>query len=118
MSAINWDRGEWTPTWFRGMLPMPWGFEETVARLITLSGQDPTKETDGYKVSVQFVGRFKGNSFSLYDYKEDRAIHIGGTDALAVGKLADELIKALEDVQPTGYIAKEYYDIAGRHSWP
>lgn len=103
-------------TYLRGYLESPFSFEETVARLITLSGQDPT--ADGYKVSVEFVGMFGGQPFTLYDYKEDRKIHIGGNDKLDVEGLAQELLVKLSSVEPTPYRVKEYYDQEQGHGFP
>ena len=91
--------------------PLPFSFEETVARLITLSGQAPeTMNTDAYKVSVEFTGTFNGHTFTLYDYKGDRALHIGGRDGLPVKALILWLTEALQGVQPTDYTATEHYD--------
>ena len=110
---INWTNCGASGTYLVGMLTpcngrMP--FQETVARLITLSGQDPTTQTDEYKTSVEFNGSYNGAMFTLYDYKGDREIHIGGTDALDVAGLRAELDAQLLDAEPTNYVATERYD--------
>jgi hypothetical protein len=64
-SQINWTIPRFQPSSFRAMLDSPWSFEETVARLITLSRQNPTKSTDQYKVSVEFQGTYRGALFTL-----------------------------------------------------
>ena len=112
------DAASFYATYLRGYLDSPFSFEETVARLITLSGQDPTADTDQYKVSVEFVGLFNGHKFSLYDYKEDREIHIGGNDELDVEGLTKALLSGLATVEPTPYQANEYYDQELGHGWP
>lgn len=93
-------------------------FEETIARLRTLSGQDPTKIADGYKTSVEFGGTFGDEPFFLYDYKADREIHIGGSDRLDVAGLHAALVDALRTAVPTPYEAREAYDGNRTHGWP
>lgn len=95
-----------------------WSFEETVARLTTLSGQNPSEAFDGDgKVTVEFVGTFDGAVFTLYDYYADRRIHIGGhgdgwgTPAVNVAALAAALDDALAPVPRAPYTADG-------HSWP
>lgn len=95
----------------RGYLDTPWSFEETVARLAALSDQEPALATVDGKVSVQFHGTFHGCTFSLYDYKQDYRLHIGGTDALDTVALAAALRAALETVRPRSYDAL-------LHAWP
>jgi hypothetical protein len=102
--------------WLRGYFCSPWRFTETVARLIAASGQ-PAKSMDEYKTSVNFRGAFKGSYFSLYDYKEDREIHIGGDNTLDVEGLQAALIEALAAVAPVTYEAQEYYDRKRSHSF-
>jgi hypothetical protein len=104
-------------TSFRSYYDSPWTFEETVARLLTLSGQ-PAKSLDEYKTSVEFRGTFKGQVFTLYDYKEDRAFHVGGTEALDVVGLAIVLTGYLKDSPPSPYAAREYYNDKTGHGWP
>ena len=93
---ISWSDPGFSESHFRACYESPWSFEETVARIATASGQ-PVKSDDRYKTSVNFVGVFAGQRFTLYDYKEDRTIHIGGSNALDV--------------------AKEYYDEKKGHGW-
>jgi len=95
-------------------------FEETVAKLITLSGQDPTERSDGYKTSVEFVGTYKGEAFTLYDYKGDHRLHIGGRGDLNLRAFILTLQDELKNVVPTPYTAKQYYDeVRGKiHSYP
>lgn len=93
-----------------------WSFEETVARLITASGQE-IESPDEYKCSFQFSGFFNGKVFTLYDYKEDRTIHIGGNDPLILLTIQEHITFALLAVEPSFYIAKEYYDQKIGHSY-
>lgn len=105
-------------TWTREGVAWPWSFEETVARLIALSGQDPTLRTDEYKVSVEFVGRLGGDVFTLYDYKGDGAIHVGGA-SVSARALAEALLPLLRAVDPIPYRARMHYDgVRGQiHGW-
>lgn len=100
----------------RGYYESPWSFEETVARLITASGQSG-KSRDGDKTSIQFDGIFNGLPFDLYDYKEDRAIHVGSSREFPVHELTVELTAMLAAVEPTPYSAQEFYDEKKGHSW-
>lgn len=112
---------DWKPTAFvssslQGYYHSPWTFEETVARIAAASGQ-PVKSFDEYKSSVDFVGTFCGQRFTMYDYKEDREIHIGGNPGLDVASLSTALTQALSVVEPVAYKAKEYYDEKRGHSY-
>lgn len=95
-------------------------FEELVAKLATLTGQDPAALADGYKTSVEFVGTFRGAVFTLYDWKGERGgLHIGGHPEFPVEECQRTLRAALAVVEPTPYRASADYDgglIA--HSWP
>ena len=114
--TINWTDPGFSESHLRGYYESPWSFEETVARLVTASGQ-PINSFDEYKSSVNFVGTFEGQRFTLYDYKEDRAIHIGGNDELDISNLVVALTDALNLVEPTPYKAKEYYADQRGHEW-
>jgi len=111
-TQINWNAGRnVNGTSLRGYFrPDDFRFEEIVARLITLSGQDPTQASDGYKTSVEFSGTYGGRVFTLYDYKGDDTVHIGGQDGLDVGALVIALAQALRTVEPTSYSAVRHYD--------
>jgi hypothetical protein len=117
MGDLKWKGVETSGTYFRDYLHSPYSFEETVARLVTLSEQ-PIESPDGEKVSVEFTGTFKGQVFTLYDYKEDREMHIGGHSHLAVEGLDLVLQQELASTHPTPYTAKEYYDTQEGHQWP
>lgn len=117
--GINWGDGDINGTSLVGYLDnLPWSFEESVARLKSYSGQDPTEATDGYKVSVEFYGTFNGEPFSIYDYKCDKELHIGGR-GVNVGQLKEMLRYALDNCDPEPYVAKMYYDegFGTQHSW-
>jgi hypothetical protein len=119
MDMIMWDaHASINGTSLRGYLRTPWSFEETVARLVTLSGQDPTARTDGYKVSVEFTGLFGGDVFTLYDYKGGGCLHVGGR-SLDVKALETELVSLLRTVEPTPYSATINYDesAGATHGW-
>jgi hypothetical protein len=115
--SISWTIGPFESSWLRAYYESPWSFEETVARLITASGQ-PARSDDDYKTSVSFEGTYYGRRFTLYDYKESRNIHIGGNNELNVTGLVAALNRELAAVEPTPYEAKEYYDERISHSFP
>lgn len=119
---INWntDNLSINGTSLQGYLDnVPWSFEETVARLLTLTNQPAQEQGDQEKVSVEFLGTYKGKVFTLYDYKEDFQIHIGGKSDLDVEGLREELLRQLETVEPTPYRARMWYgdSDAGHHEW-
>lgn len=119
MNTIIWSDGARGGTSLQGYLDnLPWSFEESVARLKTLSGQDPTAASDKYKTSVEFGGTFNGRPFTLYDYKEGRQLHIGGTSKNYIPALKQHLLEQLKTVAPTPYTATEYYDDRCTHRWP
>lgn len=113
---IDWSEPTFTESSLQGYYLSPWSFEETVARLITASGK-PAESDDQHKTLVCFEGSFDGQRFTLYDYKEDRRLHIGGSAELDWRELSEELTKELKKVEPTPYTAKEFYDQKGEHSW-
>ena len=121
MSNLTWDAtAPRAGTFFRDMLPSPYSFTETVARLKAASGQDPTALSDQYKVAVEFAGTYRGEPFTLYDYKCSEDIHIGGTQNLNVGLLVLELLKILDDTAPVPFRAPQYYegDDLPDYVWP
>jgi hypothetical protein len=119
-TKLTWTTESLEGTSLRGYLDnTPYRFEELVARLRGASSQDPTTHTDGYKTSVEFVGAFNGQPFSLYDYKGDMTVHIGGTDRLNVEALKAALLDAVNAAEPVAYEATLHYDeLRGRqHSY-
>lgn len=82
-----------------------WLFEELVARLITASGQDAVAAADGHKTSVEFSGTYCGHVFTLYDYKRDDELNIGGRLGLDVAGLVAELAWVVSIAHPTSYHA-------------
>lgn len=115
---ITWGGANIGGTSLRGYFESDYSFEETVARLITLSRQNAAEAGDGYKVSVAFSGTFDGWVFTLYDWKGGRQLHIGGTARLDVDRLSAELRRLLRTVQPTDYEATSNYDdVPTTHGW-
>lgn len=118
--TINWTMMNAAGTSLRGYLDnTPYRFEELIARLRGASGKNPTAATDGYKTSVEFTGAFNGQPFTLYDYKGDMTVHIGGTGRLDVDGLKAALLRLLRDAEPVSYEAALHYDeLEGkRHSY-
>lgn len=104
-------------TSLQGYLKTPWSFDEAAARIYAASGQDVFDAGDGYKVSFEATGEFNGAKFTLYDYKEDRTIHVGGKHGLDVQALTAELIELLKSVEPKAFTAQTHYDAEGRYSY-
>jgi hypothetical protein len=90
-----------------GYFTSPFSFEETIARLVTLSGVQPFENIDD-KVWFEFIGRFDGKLFTLYDYKSSEQFHIGAADGgrgFDIGAFSVALDSALRSVQPTPFRA-------------
>ena len=114
---IRWREGEIDGTYYLGFWDdLPYSFEETVARLITVSGQNPI--INGYKCSIHFHGTYEGKVFTLYDYKGDYRIHIGGKRGLNLEGLKQFLAEEIADSEPTPYEAVADYQPGIRHQWP
>ncbi len=113
---ITKNEGDCMGTGLSGYLKTPWSFEETVARL--LGAGFVRQPGDEYKCSVEFIGTFKGQTFTLYDYKEDRELHIGSATDIDVEALTAELLPLLTAATPQPYEADEYYSDCKGHSWP
>jgi len=94
-------------------------FEEVVARLYKLSKQEIFEQRDDYgKTSFCIEGTFRGEPFTLYDYKEDFDIHIGGSSNIDVHNLRKELDNLIMDTIPKEYKAKTFYDRKKKYTFP
>lgn len=67
-------------------------FEKIVACLYEMSGQPIFQQGDDYKMIFCVNGTYDGEPFTLYDWKGDRSVHIGGSDRLNVDGLIKELL--------------------------
>ena len=106
-------------TAFRSYLDnLPWSFEEVVARILAVSHQPIFDQTDRCKMSFEARGQFEGSAFTLYDYKEDRRIHIGGPAGLKVEELKSALRPVLAHATPAPYEARIHYGRGGTYQWP
>ena len=106
-------------TAFRSYLDdLPWSFEETVARILVVSHQPIFDQTDRCKMSFEARGKFEGSAFTLYDYKEDRRIHIGGPSELKAEELKAALRPVLAHATPAPYEAQLHYGRGGTYRWP
>lgn len=86
---IKWTTDISRSGWLQGYLHGD--FKAQKVALALASGQPGnTRDGDG-KVTVEFTGACDGQPFTLYDYKGDRAFHIGGTDKLDLVQLAKDL---------------------------
>jgi len=120
MDDFRWSaNAETNGTSFRAMFTSPWSFEETVGRILRSSGQTIFANSDEYKVSFEAVGLFNGEVFTLYDYKGDFGVHIGGHDELDFKGLHNWLVNLLADTIPSNYSAMIHYngDRGKRYGW-
>lgn len=119
VEPISFDRNAgYGGTYFIEYLETPYTFEEAVARLYTLAGYDIFEESDGDKTSFHITCVYGGNAFSLYDYKEDDEIHIGGRREWNMVGFIDSLLQLMSQTIPTPYRAKCYYSDCHKYSWP
>lgn len=73
-------------------------FEDIVNAIAKLGkdyGQCVFAMADGDKSSFCLIGTFFGEPFTLYDWKNDRCVHIGGTARLDVERLKIALFRVL-----------------------
>jgi hypothetical protein len=105
-------------TSFADYLETPYSYHEAVARLYALVNYNIFQETDQYKSSFGITGTYKGDVFTLYDYKCDEAIHIGCHGACLIPELSNieldiksfkkDLLEVMKETKPN--TAKYYYD--------
>ena len=99
-------------------VPGPWSYEETVARLLALSGASVDYE---YEDTVMCIhGAIDGERFILTDRKEYR-IHIRAHTRTNLSRLNAALLAACARVEPKGWIAACINDIDnnwGDRCWP
>lgn len=95
-------------------------FEQVVGRLYNVSGQEIFEQGDEYKLSFEVIGSYNGKPFTLYDWKGDKCVHIGGKDDLDVIGLRKELSTLLKNTKEKPFTAKLHYDhcIGCSYSYP
>jgi hypothetical protein len=108
-------------TVFISELHVPFSFEEAVARLVGLSGQNPAAPPELIKRAIRFSGRWDGHYFTIYNYKDNSRLHIGGEPALRgdIADLRDELIAGIGAATPHPFRCTGRYLPDGRvWEWP
>lgn len=85
-------------------------FEEVVARLYNLSKQEIFEQGDNCKLSFLVNGFYKNSPFTLYDYKGDFDIHIGGKEELDIDGLRKELDDLIMATNPKSFKTNINYD--------
>jgi len=81
-------------------------FEKIVACLYEMSGQDIFQQGDDYKMIFCVNGTYDGEPFTLYDWKGDRSVHIGGRDTLNADGLIKELLRLIMITVPKKFRTK------------
>lgn len=87
-----------------------WTFENIVARIHNLSDQDIFNQGDEDKLSFELLGTYKKQPFTLYDWKGDKCVHIGGNDDLDVNGLKTELLELVKNAKPKSFITNCFYN--------
>lgn len=119
IQVLKFEQVDTLNTAFRSYLDdLPWPFEETVARILAVSHQPIFDQTDRCKMSFEARGKFEGSVFTLYDYKGDRRIHVGGPADLKVEDLKKALRQVLADPTPVPYEARIHYSQGETYQWP
>ena len=119
IQVLKFEQVDTLNTGFRSYLDdLPWPFEEAVARILAVSHQRIFEQTDRYKMSFEARGKFEGSVFTLYDYKGDRRVHIGGPANLQVEDLKEALRVVLADAAPVPYEAHIHYSQGETYRWP
>ena len=119
IQVLKFEQVDVLNTGFRSYLDdLPWPFEEAVARILAVSHQPIFDQTDRCKMSFEARGKFEGSVFTLYDYKADGRVHIGGPADLKVEELKNALRVVLAAAAPAPYEARIHYDRGGTYRWP
>ena len=119
IQVLKFEQVDTLNTAFRSYLDdLPWPFEEAVARILAVSRQPIFDQTDRCKMSFEARGKFEGSVFTLYDYKRDGRVHIGGPANLKVEDLKKALRVVLADAAPAPYEARIHYGRDGTYRWP
>lgn len=97
----------------RGYLEsLPYKNDELIARLLRITGNAPLRRAyNSEKSTFEFVGRFYGHYFCLYDYKGGSSIHVGGDRPIEplITMLEEALIERCKDLKPVAFQAVGCY---------
>jgi len=113
-SKLSFGKVDINMTHYLDMLPMTYKFNEMVARLHTIglsNGVNIFDNGDKYKLTFELAGKYNGQVFTLYDWKCDNEIHVGGHDTLDRKGLISELMELIKETKPTKFTSKYYYDL-------
>jgi hypothetical protein len=84
-------------------------FEEVLARIVTIGvANNQNIFVDCDKSTFELTGSYRGKIFTLYDYKANRGVNIGGKD-LDVEALILDLSKLILATNPTKFSATSGY---------
>ena len=120
MNQIIFDENADSSGHFLDYITPPYPFEESVARLYALAGYEIFDCTDEFKLSFNASGTYKGKPFSIYDWKCDNLLHVGGKDDFDIVSFKKDIVKLMKTVKPKHYEAKYYYNncYGPTHSYP
>jgi hypothetical protein len=94
-----------------------WTFESVLARLNSIANQVIFDDGNFHKSCFEIMGTYKGQFFRLYDYREDRCIHIGGGPELDVDGLIAELNELIKAAVPKPFMCRSSY-MCATYSYP
>ena len=105
-----------------GYLDHPYLFAQALSRLYYLADYNifaDRNRGDIYKSSFGINGSYEGKRFSLYDYKDDERIHIGGDDNLNLDGLKHQLLCMMETANEPSFVTHSNYTFpVHEYSWP
>jgi hypothetical protein len=98
-------------------MPKKYNFELIIAKLYKASEQKIFQQGDQDKESFCILGKYKGQSFSLTDYKADGCIRINGAKKLDVEGLRGMIKHLLKNTEPKEFEAKLNYEKGKKYSY-
>jgi hypothetical protein len=111
------DRYPYDTEAYSGEDASSWTFESVLARLNSIANQVIFDDGNFDKSCFEINGTYKGQFFRLYDYREDRCVHIGGGPELDVDGLIAELNELIKAAVPKPFTCRSSYRNA-RYSYP
>jgi hypothetical protein len=117
LDDVDLDRYSYDAEAYSGDDASTWTFESVLARLNSIANQVIFDDGNFDKSCFEINGTYRGQFFNLYDYKEDRCIHIGGGPELDVKDLITELNELIKAAVPKPFMCRSSYTNA-KYSYP